>query len=78
LRFGPGESRGRLNRRWDQTLIDRKLYLPDTACLIVFKLVMAACKTWRRLQGQNQLPKVVSGVRFPNGIEDAAEIKPAA
>jgi hypothetical protein len=38
---------------------------------------MAASKTWRRLQGQNQLPKVVSGVTFKNGIEDAAEIKSA-
>ena len=31
----------------------------DTARLMVFKLVMAASKTWRRLQGQNQLPKVI-------------------
>ena len=30
-----------------------------TAKLMVFKLVMAASKTWRRLQGQNQLPKVI-------------------
>jgi len=30
----------------------------DTARLMVFKLVMAASKTWRRLKGENQLPKV--------------------
>ena len=30
----------------------------DTARLMVFKLVMAAAKTWRRLKGENQLPKV--------------------
>jgi hypothetical protein len=41
----------------------------DTARLMVFKLVMAAAKTWRRLQGQNQLPKVVQGVTFANGVE---------
>src|SRR6202047_3542087 len=35
-----------------------------TARLMVFKLVMAAAKTWRRLQGQNQLPKVIHGVKF--------------
>ena len=29
------------------------------AKLMLFKLVMAASKTWRRLQGQNQLPKVI-------------------
>jgi putative transposase len=40
-----------------------------TARLMVFKLVTAAAKTWRRLKGENQLPKVVQGVRFQNGIE---------
>ena len=41
----------------------------DTARLMVFKLVMAAAKTWRRLKGENQLPKVIDGVRFKDGIE---------
>jgi putative transposase len=41
----------------------------DTARLMVFKLVMAAAKTWRRLKGENQLPKVVAGVTFRNGVE---------
>jgi putative transposase len=41
----------------------------DTARLMVFKLVTAAAKTWRRLKGENQLPKVVRGVRFRNGVE---------
>jgi putative transposase len=41
----------------------------DTARLMVFKLIMAAAKTWRRLKGENQLPKVVQGVRFRNGVE---------
>jgi transposase-like protein len=40
-----------------------------TAKLMVFKLLCAASKTWRRLKGTNQLPKVVAGVRFENGIE---------
>jgi transposase-like protein len=40
-----------------------------TAKLMVFKLVNAAAKTWRRLNGENQLPKVVRGVKFKNGIE---------
>jgi len=46
----------------------------DTARLMVFKLVMAASKTWRRLQGQNQLPNVIQGVKFQDGIEVAPEI----
>jgi putative transposase len=50
----------------------------DTARLMVFKLVMAAAKSWRRLRGQNQLPKVVSGVTFRDGIEVAPEAKAAA
>jgi len=50
----------------------------DTARLMVFKLVMAASKTWRRLQGQNQLPKVVKGAKFRDGIEVAPEAKFAA
>jgi transposase-like protein len=41
----------------------------DTARLMVFKLVMAAAKTWRRLKGENQLPKVVQGVKFTDGVE---------
>jgi putative transposase len=41
----------------------------DTARLMVFKLVTAAAKTWRRLKGENQLPKLVQGVRFTNGVE---------
>lgn len=42
---------------------------PNTARLMVFKLVMAASKTWRRLKGENQLPKVVAGVTFRDGTE---------
>jgi hypothetical protein len=41
----------------------------DTARLMVFKLVTAAAKTWCRLKGENQLPKVVQGVKFANGVE---------
>ena len=40
-----------------------------TAKLMVFKLVTTAAKTWRRLKGENQLPKVAQGVRLQNGIE---------
>ena len=42
---------------------------PKTAKLMVFKLVSSAAKTWRRLKGENQLPKVVRGVKFQNGVE---------
>jgi transposase-like protein len=45
---------------------------PTTARLMVFKLVMAAAKGWRRLKGENQLPKVVAGVTFRDGTEVTA------
>jgi len=41
----------------------------DTARPMVFKLVMAAAKTWHTLNSENQLPKVVQGATFRNGIE---------
>jgi hypothetical protein len=41
----------------------------DTAKLMVFKLITAAAKTWRKLKGENQLPKVIQGVKFRDGIE---------
>ena len=35
----------------------------------MFKLIMAASKTWRRLNGDKHLPKVAEGVRFRDGNE---------
>jgi transposase-like protein len=40
-----------------------------TALAMVFKLVDGAQKSWRRLDGHNQLPKVIEGVKFTDGIE---------
>jgi len=40
-----------------------------TAKIMVFKLITGASKTWRRLNGTNQLPKIIGGVRFRDGIE---------
>ena len=39
-----------------------------TARLMVFKLVMAASKTWRRLKGENRLPMIIEGVKFTDGV----------
>ena len=39
-----------------------------TALAMVFKLLEAAQKSWRRLDGHNQLPKLVLGVTFNDGI----------
>jgi putative transposase len=52
-----------------RTVRTRGALSQDTARLMVFKLIIAAAKTWRRLKGENQLPKVVAGVIFRNGVE---------
>ena len=40
-----------------------------TALAMVFKLVEGAQKSWRRLDGDDQLPKLIQGVKFADGIE---------
>ena len=49
-----------------------------TALAMIFKLAEAAEKSWRRLDGHNQLPKVILGVRFADGIEIESQAQPAA
>ena len=43
-----------------------------TARLMVFKLVIAASKSWRRLKGENCLPMVIAGVKFTHGVAQYA------
>jgi transposase-like protein len=40
-----------------------------TALAMIFKLAEAAENSWRRLDGHKQLPKVILGVKFADGIE---------
>jgi len=40
-----------------------------TALAMIFKLAEAAEKSWRRLNGHNQLPKIIIGIKFADGIE---------
>ena len=40
-----------------------------TAKLMVFTLIQAASKKWLRLKGRNQLPKVIEGIMFTDGVE---------
>lgn len=39
----------------------------ETALIMTFKLIKIAEKTWRRLDGKNQLPKVIRGIKFCDG-----------
>ena len=38
---------------------------------MIFTLVRAASKKWRKLNGTNQLPRVIEGVRFNDGVAQA-------
>jgi transposase-like protein len=49
-----------------------------TALAMIFKLAEAAEKSWRRIDGHNQLPKVIHGVRFADGIEIKSQAQAAA
>jgi len=49
-----------------------------TALVMVFKLVMAASQTWRRLKGRNHLPKIIEGVKFTDGVEVTEPARNAA
>jgi transposase-like protein len=40
-----------------------------TALAMIFKLAEAAEKNWRRLDGHNQLPKIIRGIKFNDGVE---------
>ena len=49
-----------------------------TALAMIFKLAQAAEKSWRRLDGHNQLPKLIQGVRFVDGVEAVRQQPQAA
>jgi putative transposase len=50
-----------------------------TALAMIFKLGEAAERSWRRLNGHNQLPKIILGVKFADGIEVVRpQVQPAA
>ena len=49
-----------------------------TALAMVFKLTQGAQNSWRRLDGHNQLPKLIVGVKFTDGIEAVRQQPQAA
>jgi transposase-like protein len=49
-----------------------------TALAMIYKLAEAAEKSWRRLDGHNQLPKVILGVKFTDGMEIRSQAQAAA
>ena len=43
------------------------------ARLMVFKLIIAAATSWRRLKGESRLPMVIAGVKFTDGVAVAPD-----
>ncbi len=56
-----------------RTVRTKGAFSQKTAKLIVFTLVRAASKKWRKLNGTNQLPRVVQGVTFTNGVAQQSD-----
>jgi len=52
-----------------RTVRSRGCLSNKTALAMIYKLAQAAEKSWNRLRGHNQLPKVIRGVKFNDGIE---------
>ena len=62
-----------------RTVRTRGALSQKTAKLMVFSLVRAASQKWRKLNGRNQLPRVIEGVKFTDGVAltDADETRAA-
>jgi transposase-like protein len=52
-----------------RTVRSKGCFSNKTALAMIFKLAEAAEKSWRRLDGHNQFPKIILGVKFADGIE---------
>mgnify|MGYP005862387815 CR=1 FL=1 len=51
-----------------RTVRTKRALSQKTARLMVFTLVRAVSKTWRKLNGTNRLPSVIEGVKFTDGV----------
>jgi hypothetical protein len=56
-----------------QTVRSKGCLSNRTAIAMVFKLAQAAEKSWRRLDGHSQLPKLITGIKFIDGIEAVSQ-----
>jgi hypothetical protein len=73
LEFSPSPNENTFATVRHRTIRSKGCLSNRTALTMVFKLLEAAQKSWRRLDGHNQLPKLVLGVTFNDGIEVIAK-----
>ena len=72
-------TKGCLSHRTTLAMVFKGCLSHRTTLAMVFKLITTASKTWRRLMGNNQLPKVIEGVRFKDGMQiDETKTRAAA
>jgi len=45
----------------------------ETGLAMAFRLMMSAQAKWRKLDGRNRLPEVISGVEFRDGVRQLQE-----
>lgn len=55
--------------RWHRTKRSKRCLTRDGMLHMMFKLGMCAEKKWRKLRGFRDLAKVITGVKFKDGIE---------
>ena len=46
--------------------------------VMAFKLIMAAKRSWLKLDDLNQLPKIIAGVKYADGVDVKNVIQAAA
>jgi transposase-like protein len=61
-----------------RTVRSKRCLSNKTALAMIYELAEAAEKSWRRLDGHNQLPKVILGVRLADRIEIKTQAQAAA
>ena len=71
-------SQASISDRRHRTVRSKGCLSNKTALAMVFKLAQAAQNSWRRLDGHNQLPKLIVGVKFIDGIEAVRQQPQAA
>ena len=61
-----------------RTLRTKGALSQKTVKLMVFTLIRATSQKWRRLNGANQLPRVIEGVKFTDGVANSNPVKTSA
>ena len=74
----PADPDASYNAHRHRTVRSKGCLSNKTALAMVFKLTQGAQNSWRRLDGHNQLPKLIVGVKFTDGIEAVRQQPQAA